>query len=127
MSLVQCAEERSHCYSQELRIFLDHLLFLDTETVVNTVRALTLNTLSSFQSGASVPWNDAELAVYLVYIYGEVNKSLGLLLSIGVLPSLNYLKNPPKAAVHSVKLPPSTRSSGRPQTMLHIRSLPTER
>jgi hypothetical protein len=33
-----------------------------------------MNTLRTYQSGATVSWENAELAVYLVYLYGELQK-----------------------------------------------------
>ena len=54
---------------------MDAALFIDQELVTNALRSLALNTLSAYQSGMQVKWHDAELAVYLVYIFGEINKS----------------------------------------------------
>lgn len=59
---------------QELRTFMDSTLMIDPELVTDSVRTLALNTLTAYQNGVSLKWNDAELAVYLVYIFGEINK-----------------------------------------------------
>jgi exportin-T len=59
---------------QELRTFTDAVLMIDQELVTSAVRTLALNTMSAYQNGVSIKWHDAELAVYLVYIFGEINK-----------------------------------------------------
>lgn len=48
---------------------------VDQDLVTDTVRTLALNTLSAYRNSVSVKWHDAELAIYLVYIFGEINKS----------------------------------------------------
>ena len=60
---------------QELRTFMDSTLLIDPELVTDAVRTLALNTLTAYKNGVALKWNDAELAVYLVYIFGEINKS----------------------------------------------------
>jgi exportin-T len=54
---------------------MDSVLMVDQDLVTDAVRTLALNTLSAYRSGVSVKWHDAELAIYLVYIFGEINKS----------------------------------------------------
>lgn len=53
---------------------MDSVLVVDPTLVTDAVRNLALNTLNAYQSGVTIKWNDAELAVYLVYIFGEINK-----------------------------------------------------
>ncbi|PPQ69074.1 hypothetical protein CVT26_003549 [Gymnopilus dilepis] len=53
------------------------ILSIDQDLVTEAVRTLALNTISAYQSGVSLKWNDAELGIYLVYIFGEINKSGG--------------------------------------------------
>ena len=53
---------------------MDSVLVIDPSLVTNAVQALAMNTLNAYQNGVTVKWNDAELAVYLVYIFGEINK-----------------------------------------------------
>ena len=53
---------------------MDSVLVIDPSLVTNAVQTLAMNTLNAYQSGGAVKWNDAELAVYLVYIFGEINK-----------------------------------------------------
>ena len=67
-------EQQPHVTSQELRTFMDSTLLVDPDLVTESVRTLALNTLSAYQNGVTLKWNDAELAVYLVYIFGEINK-----------------------------------------------------
>lgn len=59
---------------EDLRTFMDSVLVIDPSPVTSAVKTLAMNTLNAYQSGAAVKWNDAELAVYLVYIFGEINK-----------------------------------------------------
>ena len=59
---------------KDLRTFMDSVLVIDPSLVTGAVQTLAMNTLSAYQNGVSVKWNDAELAVYLVYIFGEINK-----------------------------------------------------
>jgi hypothetical protein len=40
-----------------------------------------LNTISAYQNGVAIKWHDAELAIYLVFIFGEINKSKYISLS----------------------------------------------
>jgi exportin-T len=58
-----------------LRTFVDSILTIDQNLVTDAVRTLSLNTISAFQRGVQLEWNDAELAIYLVFIFGEINKS----------------------------------------------------
>ncbi len=53
---------------------MDSILIIDPDLVTESVRTLALNTLNAYQNGVTLKWNDAELAVYLVYIFGEINK-----------------------------------------------------
>ena len=41
---------------------------------MTTVHTLVMNTLAAYESGSTVKWNDAELAIYLIYLFGEINK-----------------------------------------------------
>jgi len=55
---------------------MDSILTIEPDLVTAAVRALVLATFSAYSSGVPVEWHDAELAVYLVYIFGEVSKSV---------------------------------------------------
>jgi exportin-T len=63
---------------KDLRTFMDSVLSIDPSLVSSTVVSVASNTLSAYQSGNNVKWNEAELALYLVFIYGEINKGLSL-------------------------------------------------
>ncbi|KAF9237674.1 armadillo-type protein [Melanogaster broomeanus] len=60
---------------KDLRTFLDSVLTIEPDLVINSVRTLVLGTFSAYRNGINVEWHDAELAVYLVYIFGEISKS----------------------------------------------------
>nr|GAT60781.1 predicted protein [Mycena chlorophos] len=60
---------------KELLTLLDSVQILDQELVTTAIHTLVRNTIEAYNSGVPVEWNDAELAVYLVYIFGEINKS----------------------------------------------------
>ncbi|KIY72334.1 ARM repeat-containing protein [Cylindrobasidium torrendii FP15055 ss-10] len=60
---------------KELRTFADSITSIDQELVTSAVRNLAFSTLNAHQSGVNVKWYDAELGVYMVYIFGEINKS----------------------------------------------------
>ncbi|KAG6842293.1 pre-tRNA nuclear export protein [Blastosporella zonata] len=62
---------------KELRTFMDSILSIDQHLVTDAVRTLALNTISAYQNGISIEWHDAELGIYLVYIFGEINKTGG--------------------------------------------------
>ncbi|KAF8632204.1 hypothetical protein AX15_001968 [Amanita polypyramis BW_CC] len=62
---------------KELRNFMDTILTIDQNLVTDAVHMLALNTITAYRNGASLKWHDAELGVYLVYIFGEINKSGG--------------------------------------------------
>ena len=59
---------------QDLRVFMDSVSVIDQPLVLDAVRTLVLGTFTAYQEGSQIKWNDAELAVYLVYVFGEVNK-----------------------------------------------------
>ncbi|KZT72996.1 ARM repeat-containing protein [Daedalea quercina L-15889] len=60
---------------KELRTFMDSTHVIEQSLVTDAVRTLVLHTLNAYRAGNAVKWNDAELAVYLVYSFGEINKS----------------------------------------------------
>ncbi|THH14212.1 hypothetical protein EW146_g6092 [Bondarzewia mesenterica] len=62
---------------KDLRSFMDSVLSIDQDLVTETVRKQALATLTAYQNGVPVKWHDAELAIYLVYIFGEINKTGG--------------------------------------------------
>ncbi|KAG9000427.1 pre-tRNA nuclear export protein [Tulasnella sp. JGI-2019a] len=68
---------------QDLRVLLNAILEIDEELVTAVVRTIAMSTLSAFENarnsgatGASgISWQDAELAAYLVYLYGELRSN----------------------------------------------------
>jgi exportin-T len=65
-----------NCYLQELRSLMDSVLSIDQDLVVEAIRTHALRTLQIYASGTVIKWNDAELAIYLIFIFGEINKSM---------------------------------------------------
>ncbi|KIJ50979.1 hypothetical protein M422DRAFT_27087 [Sphaerobolus stellatus SS14] len=59
---------------KELRVFLDSIQTLDSELVTTTIHTAAISTLSAYESGVNLTWQDAELAIHLVYLYGEIYK-----------------------------------------------------
>ncbi|KAJ7475824.1 armadillo-type protein [Mycena latifolia] len=59
---------------KELRTLMDSVLVVDQDLVTEAVRSLAINTIGAYQNGIAVKWNDAELGVYLVNVFGEINK-----------------------------------------------------
>lgn len=55
---------------------MDSILTIEPDLVTTAVRTLVLATLSAYRSGVRVEWHGAELGVYLVYIFGEISKSV---------------------------------------------------
>jgi len=61
---------------------MDAIIIIDEELVTSTVRSIALSTLSTFERARAtgvtgmggVQWQDAELAVHLVFLYGEIHK-----------------------------------------------------
>jgi exportin-T len=72
---VCCLQSRLNGDLKELRSLMDSVLSIDQELVVEAIRTHALQTLQLYSSGTPIKWNDAELAVYLIFIFGEINKS----------------------------------------------------
>lgn len=53
---------------------MDSVLVVDQDLVTDAVRSLALNTMSAYQGSVFMKWNDAELGIYMVFIFGEINK-----------------------------------------------------
>lgn len=58
---------------------MDSVLSIDQDLVVEAIRTHALRTLQIYASGTAIKWNDAELAIYLIFIFGEINKSMSSL------------------------------------------------
>lgn len=53
---------------------MDAVFVIDQDLATDALSNLAINTLHAYQNGNNVEWNDAELAVYIVFIFGEINK-----------------------------------------------------
>ena len=51
---------------------MDSVSVIDQPLVLDAVRTLVLGTFTAYQEGTQIKWNDAELAVYLVYVFGRI-------------------------------------------------------
>ena len=98
---------------------MDSILATDQDLVTEAVHTLALNTITAYQNGAALEWNDAELAVYLVYIFGEINKcecsSIRVFGPACHSSSLQHRGG--KAVLPFAKHRPLTKMSGRWSTM----------
>ena len=54
---------------------MDAAFAIEPSLVSEALGNLAMNTLSSYQNQVEVKWHDEELAVYIVYMFGEINKS----------------------------------------------------
>ncbi|EJD06563.1 ARM repeat-containing protein [Fomitiporia mediterranea MF3/22] len=66
-----------HLRKGDLRVHLDSIVVIDQDMAIEAIRKLVLDTLAAYETGSQLKWNDAELAIYLIYIFGEINKSGG--------------------------------------------------
>ncbi|CAK5283785.1 unnamed protein product [Mycena citricolor] len=62
---------------KELRTFIDSVQVVDESLVVEPIYTLVMSTINAHQTGVPVKWNDSELAAYLIYAFGEINKGGG--------------------------------------------------
>lgn len=58
---------------------MDAVFVINAAMVTDAMSGLSLNTFNAYRNGVPVQWNDAEVAVYMVYIYGEINRSMPIL------------------------------------------------
>lgn len=57
---------------QNMKTLFDAVAWIDFDLFTNSVRQLILSTLDSVDSGnSSLDWKDVELALYVLYMYGE--------------------------------------------------------
>lgn len=54
---------------------MDAVFQVNPAMVTDAMGNFALNTFNAYRNGVQVEWNDAEVAVYMVYIYGEINRS----------------------------------------------------
>lgn len=62
---------------QSCRSFIESIAQIDKSLHTEVVARIVIATLDAYASGgaAAVPWQQAELAMHLVYTFGEVSKS----------------------------------------------------
>jgi len=71
---------------------MDSVISIDQDLVIEAIRTHALQTLQLHASGATIKWNDAELAIYLIFIFGEINKSVLALPSVTAIHVLTGSK-----------------------------------
>ncbi|KAG8814048.1 pre-tRNA nuclear export protein [Serendipita sp. 399] len=57
---------------KDIRKTIDSIYTFDADLVTGTISEKALDTLSAYEVGTELPWESAELAVYLVFMYGEL-------------------------------------------------------
>jgi exportin-T len=62
----------SNAPQQDLRKFIDAVLVLDIDIVTQALSDHAHSVLIAYENGTQLTWVDAELAIYLVYLYGEL-------------------------------------------------------
>jgi hypothetical protein len=82
---------------------MDSVLSIDQDLVVEAIRTHALQTLQLYASGTPIKWNDAELAIYLIYIFGEINKSVLAVPFVTVMHVLTWSKVQRRADPRSAK------------------------
>ena len=62
---------------QTCRSFIESIAAIDKNLHTEVVAGIVVSTLDSLRTGgaSAVPWQQAELAMHLVYSFGEMNKS----------------------------------------------------
>jgi hypothetical protein len=86
---------------------MDSVLSIDQDLVVEALRTHALQTLQLYASGTTIKWNDAELAIYLIFIFGEINKSVLALCCVTAIEVLTWVR----LNEGSIRFQPSTSSS----------------
>lgn len=60
--------------SQDLRSFMESIYLIDSDLVTEAIRLRAMTALTAYTNGVPVKWFDAEIAVYLTFLFGEINK-----------------------------------------------------
>ena len=103
---------------------MDSVLSIDQDLVVEAIRTHALRTLQIYASGTAIKWNDAELAIYLIFIFGEINKSMSSLSDSDVYADmLQCCKVQRKVGQLSVKHLKYQKNGAKRSTMLNFRLL----
>ena len=98
---------------KDLRTFIEAIYSLEPETVVNALYTLALNTLQYYQSQpTTVTWQHVELAVYVIFIFGDIIKGI-----CNPLQSSQFLSNlgPSKGRL-AFCTPPNSQPLPKPTT-----------
>src|ERR1700679_3604123 len=61
----------SNASQQDIRNIIDAVLVLDVDIVTPALSEHAQTVLIAYENGTQLTWVDAELAIYLVYLYGE--------------------------------------------------------
>jgi Exportin-T len=85
---------------------MDSVLSIDQDLVVEAIRTHAIQTLQLYASGTTIKWNDAELAIYLIFIFGEINKSVLALSCVTAIQVLTWVR----FNEGSIRFQPSTSS-----------------
>jgi hypothetical protein len=104
---------------------MDSVLSIDQDLVIEAIRTHALQTLQLYASGTTIKWNDAELAIYLIFIFGEINKSVPALPFVSAIHVLTSCKVQQRVGPLSAKHLKSPRKDVKRSTMLTSRSPPT--
>jgi len=100
---------------------MDSVLSIDQDLVIEAIRTHALQTLQLYASGTAIKWNDAELAIYLIFIFGEINKSVLALRFVTAIHVLTSWKVQRRAGPLSAKRLKSLRKDVERSTMLTSR------
>lgn len=65
---------RSDFFLKELRSFAESILILDEELAVSALQSSAINILSAYERRDAIEWQDLELAVHLVFLFGELQR-----------------------------------------------------
>ena len=100
---------------------MDSVLSIDQDLVVEAIRTHALRTLQLYASGTTVKWDDAELAIYLIFIFGEINKSVLASLFMSAISVLTSSKVQRKVDLHSAKHLKFLKNDAKRSTTLTFR------
>lgn len=100
---------------------MDSVLSIDQDLVVEAIRTHALQTLQLYASGTTIKWNDAELAIYLIYIFGEINKSVSAVPFVTVVHVFTWSKVQRRVDPRSAKHLKSLKKDVKRSTTLIFR------
>lgn len=59
---------------------MESVYSIDPDLVTEAISSRAMTALTAYTSGVPIEWYDAELAVYLTFLFGEINKSASTLI-----------------------------------------------